>query len=784
MRGNSWQDSAIRAYRAIIEKGWGVILVVLIGGAVYMGAAIPKLKINASIDAFMEEDAPEVTTYYEAREDWGTDEFAIVCVSADDWFTPAGVERLRAIEADVKAVPFVASTMSILDVPLLRQEPEQKPNLLKPTEGMTDLRAADVNVVAAGKELATHEIAQRNLISVDGKNLNILAYLDWSKVDGKMIPEIDVRRERLVDGVRALALKWDGELSQPVRLSGVPLIQRALVENIRHDLAIFGVAALGLFILAFLVIYRRLRFVVIPVLCCLLPAVGVLGAMARFDIPIALVTSNMPVLLFVLMLPYNVYFIERYRERRALHPDEDGMTSTMSALGAIAVPCLFSCATTLAGFVALSTSKIIPIRDFGETMTVGIAVGFVIVFLFIPSAMRRLKGTNAGLKGRARGDNLIGPSTGLVHVLERATLARPRVVVATCAVVLVVAVFGARRISAENKFTSYFWPSSEVYKGFEFIDQEVGGTTWIEVVLSSKRAGYFKTPEGIRALEVVEEYFEEIPETGNILSLNSLRKEMRKTFKKEWFPLLGDGMLLSMINLGAPELVSLTTDSKFTTSRATIRMKETAPTLHRNRILNGLDAHLAEHEDVFAGLKKNITGVFPVYADMLTQLLEGQKQSIVVVPLAVYLMLLVLFRSPILALIVLLPQALPATVLLGIMGWAGIPLDLVTVMIASIAIGVGIDAAIQYTMRFREELGEGIDHRTAVSRAHATIGRAIWRATSIIVAGFGILVLSRFFPTFWFGVFTAAAMLLSQLATLTVLPSLFLLSGYPKRIAS
>ncbi|NIP93379.1 MAG: MMPL family transporter, partial [Akkermansiaceae bacterium] len=205
------------------------------------------------------------------------------------------------------------------------------------------------------------------------------------------------------------------------------------------------------------------------------------------------------------------------------------------------------------------------------------------------------------------------------------------------------------------------------------------------------------------------------------------------------------------------------------------------PTLHRNRILDGLKKHLADHEEVFAGLEVEITGVFPVYADMLTQLLEGQKQSMIYVPLAVYLMLLILFRSPVLALIVLVPQALPAAVLLGIMGWAGIPLDLVTVMIAAIAIGVGIDAAIQYTMRFRDELAVTGDHRSAVSRAHATIGRAIWTATTIIVAGFAILALSRFFPTFWFGLFTALAMLLSQLATLTLLPSLFLLTGYPKR---
>ena len=753
-----------------------MILVLLLGTGAYLACFLPQVEINANTDAFMEEESEEVTTYYETRAEWGTDEFAIVCVTADDWFTPAGRARLQEIVADIEAAPFVASTMSVFDVPLLRQDPDRKPRLLKLKEHMTNLGSANVDLGRARDELRNHELARGNLISADGRSINILAYLDWSREADVLVPPINVRREKMIAGVRELSAKWTARLSEPVRISGLPLIQRTLVENIRHDLIVFGVAALVLFSLALLVVYRDLRFVVIPVLCCLLPAVGMLGAMSRLEIPVALVTSNMPVLLFVLMLPYNVYFIERYRERRALYEEESSFASTLGALRTIALPCFFSCATTLAGFVALSTSKIIPIRDFGETMTVGMTVGFCVVFLFLPAAMHPVH----GIMHRARHKASYRPSSGLVRLFEKATLGRPGWVVLVALLVLAVAIGGARRITAESKFTSYFWPDSEIYQGLEFIDQEVGGTTWIEVVLSSEKEGFFKTKEGLRAIETVEDYFADMPELGNILSLVSLRDEMRKTFRKEWFPLVTDSTLLTLINLAEPELVSKSTNGEFTSTRITIRMKETAPTLHRNRVLDGLEQHLAAHAEVFANIEEETTGVFQVYADMLSQLWEGLKQSIVVVPLAVYLMLVLLFRSPVLALVVLIPQALPATVLLGIMGWAGIPLDIVTVMIASIAIGVGIDAAIQYTMRFRDELKTTGDHREAIRRSHATIGRAIWNATSIIVAGFAILALSRFFPTFWFGIFTAAAMLLSQLATLTVLPSLFLLTGYPK----
>ena len=767
----------IGIFRSIIERAWWLILLVLLGGGVYFATWIPKVEINAETDAFMEEDDPGLATYFETRGDWGWDEYATVCVTAEDWFTPEGVARLEAMREDFLAIGSVSSTLSILDVPLLRQRPGVKPQLTKIKEQTKFLAEEGIDLEAAERELKTHELARGNLITTDGRSLNILVYISFRMVDGKVEKEVIDQRREMVAGVREVVEKWQPQLSEPTRLSGIPLINITMFENIRHDLIVFGIASLAIFTLAFAVVYRRWRFVLIPMICCLLPSVGMLGALAYKGVPMALVTSNMPVLLFVLMLPYNVYFIERYRERRSSNPEEPGIASTLAALRSIVVPCLFSCATTLAGFAALSTSKIIPIRDFGEMMTVGMIVGFCVVFLFIPAVSSRLK----PLRYQLREDDRPKRARGLVRLLQQVALGRPVMVLLASAIVLSISVGGVRKLTAESKITSYFWPGSEVYQGLEFVDQNLGGTTWIEVILTSEEEGYFSRRPGLEAIALAESYFEGLPETGNILSLTKVRTEMRKTVRKEWFPFLPESMLLKIGQIASQELISQTTNADFTVGRSTIRMMETAPTLNRKRILDGLDRHLEEHADAFADLDVQVTGVFPVYSQMLETLLAGQKWSAVVVPLAVYLMLLVLFRSPVLALIVLVPQALPATVLLGVMGWAGIPLDLVTVMIASIAIGVGIDAAIQYTMRFRAELdATGGDAREALKRAHSTVGRAIWIATSIIVAGFAILVLSEFFPSVWFGLFTALAMLISQLATLSVLPSLFLLTGYPR----
>ncbi|MGI9242726.1 MAG: efflux RND transporter permease subunit [Verrucomicrobiales bacterium] len=759
----------------------------LLSSAAFLATWIPRIEINAETDAFIAEDDPGLGTYYETRVDWGWDEYATVCVTSDEWFSPAGIERLGAMEEEFLAIPSVTSVMSVMDVPLLRQLPDVKPKLLELQQDASSLREPDVDLGAARLELLDHELAKGNLISEDGRSLNLLVYLSFQMVDGKVEKDVIEQRREMVAGVREVIARWQPQLAEPVRISGIPVINITMFENIRHDLIVFGIASLAIFTLAFALVYRNWRFVVMPMLSCLLPAVGMLGALAYMGIPVALVTSNMPVLLFVLMLPYNVYFIERYRERRVLYPTEPSSESTLQSLKTIFIPCLFSCATTVAGFAALSTSRIIPIRDFGKMMTIGMLVGFCSVFLFIPAFSALLKGIRIKRR-RPSGDLAEGGesagrrrSRGLVRVLERSALRHPVAVLVASAVVLLLSTEGVRRLSAESKITSYFWPGSEVYQGLEFIDQNLGGTTWIEVILSSEEEGYFGRREGLEAIQLAEAYFESLPETGNVLSLTKVRDEMRKTLRRDWFPILPDSLLLKLSRIASPELIGQTANADFTVGRSTIRMKETAPTLNRKQILDGLQRHLDAHPDVFGELDVQITGIFPVYSQILETLLEGQKWSAVVVPLAVYLMLIVLFRSPVLALIVLIPQALPATVLLGVMGWTGIPLDLVTVMIASIAVGVGIDAAIQYTMRLRSELeATGGDIREAVRRAHATVGRAIWIATSIIVAGFAILVLSEFFPSVWFGLFTALAMLISQLATLSVLPSLFLLTGYPR----
>ncbi len=796
-------------YRQLLERGWLAIVLVFAAALAALGMYLPRVTVDASTNILLDEHDPDLTYYSRSRRMFPSDdEFAIVCCRRDDWFTQDSLAILRGIQADLEAAPHVKKVLSLYSVPLLRQSPFPVP---------TRIDAKNVDLAKAKDELTHHAVAKGTFISEDGRDAVLLAYLDqppeYQRLDRERTALIEAkddagvaatdaayeeacvglraRRREMVVGVRAVAAKWSAQTDGPIHLSGLPIINLSLIEFVSHDVDWFGVASFALFTLAFAAIYRRARWTVLPIVSCVVPVVLVLGAMAALGLKLTVITANLPLLLFVIMLPYTVYFIERYRERRARGGRESHLDSTVGAAADIWLPCLYSCTTTMAGFASLMTSGVKPVWWFGLMMTIGLAVGIASAFLFLPAAALPF-----GALEDPRAKPVPEPA-GFVRMLERLVLRAPFPVVLSGLVLIVVAAWGCARITVENKFIDYFWPRTEIYQGLEYIDRHMGGTTPFDVVLTSKEPGFFRTPKGVDAIRSASEYLGKVPEVGSLTSLATLLDEARKAKALSTMTVEA----LSKFKSVEPLLLDLATPD-FSTVRVSVRFRETAPTLHRKTILEGLRRDLAGRPEL-ADLSPRPTGVFLLYANMLDSLLRSQKDTFAMVVFAIYLMLVALFatvdlrarkagrrvpggvlHSVALSCIVLLPQVLPAVVVLGVMGWAGIPLDLITVTIAAIAMGVGVDSAIQYTVRYRIELdATGDDRRAAVTRSHATIGRSIWIATSIMVAGFIVLALSDFVPTVMFGLFNALAMLMGQFGALTVLPALFLLTGLPRAFA-
>ncbi len=786
-------------YRTLILRGWWAILLVLLTGAVLLGRHAPP-DVHAGTGVLLDEDDPDLAYYESTRPGWGYDEYTIVCFTRDSWITPEGIALLASLVADIGKAEHVERVVSMLDVPLLRQQPGPR---ISPANVPT-LRSEDIDWDRARDELSRHLQVRGNLLSEDGRSVSLLAYAEipdelrkidplWAELKGKArasdeqaqldlealepryrkaAKRLQGRRAAMTASIREVVARRQGEFTEPIRLSGTSMVYADVLDHLRHDLRVFGIASLVLFTLAFALIYRRARFVLLPIVTCLLPVVLILGAMSLMEMRLTVITANLPVLLFTLMLPYTVYFVERYQERRSTHPDEDGAASTARAAEKIWTPCFFSCTTTMAGFAALMTSGTLPVHHFGLMMTIGMAIGLAIVFLAIPSLSRPFDPLHVEESGVHRGPRKV------VRLFAAIALRRPGWVVASAVVVLGVAIWGASRLSAQAKITEYFKKDTAIYQGLEYIDRNMGGTTPLEVILTAKEKNAFVTPAGLAALRTVQAYFESVPETGNVQSLAALVDELKKKnpAAESLMPLLARHPMVRNVT---KEFAN----EDYSVSRVVVRLRETAPDLDRNTILDGLRDHMAGNA-ALEGFEVRETGLFLLYANMLNALMRTQRETFLYVVAAIFVMLLVLFRSPILAVLVVLTQVLPAVVMLGFMGWAGITLDLVTVMIASIAMGVGIDASIQYTVRFRGELENGASRKDALVRSHATIGRAIWIATTVIIAGFCVLTLSDFRPSIYLGLLTAVAMLVSQIAALTILPSIFLLTGQPRASAN
>ena len=764
-----------KIYDSLVRRGWLVVALVMLAAAAWAASQLGKLGIEFQTTTLLDVKDPELKVYEQLHEtkSWSQNEFAVVCASGIDWVTPEGAATLQALVAELEAGPEVGGTTSLLTIPLLRQKPDQKPNMFSMLGGMKHVGDEGVNYETARAELLSHELAMPSLISRDGKSVNVLVHLRTASPDEPGAADAQARWKLLVAGIREVRTRWDGKLPEPLRLAGVPLVYTYIMERVAHDIRLFGILAAVLFSLGLFLVYRRIRFVLLPLLTSILPVLAVLGYMAAAGVRFTVITSNLPLLLFVIGLPYTVYLVERYLERRRDQPGEDNVTALSGAARSIWMPCVFSALTTMAGFAAFASSGIIPVRMFGILMAVGTLIALLVVFLFLPSTLRPLPPVRLADDG----SDTTRPR-GLAALFARAALARPRAILVLSAVLLVLSILGCFRLTAENKFTSYFWKSSDVYQGLEFIDRNMGGTSTLEVYLRSPNKGHFMTSEGVAAVAAVETFFKDVPEVGSLRSLPALVREARKSFKPEWFPTMQDGALITLLHGNAPELFQDIMSADGSTASLQVRFQETAPSLNRRRIIDGLENHLnGLRGNALAGLELETTGIFVLYANMLGSLIDSQRDTLGFVVGAIYLMLLALFRSFRLALVVLLPQALPAITMLGLMGWTGIPLDLVTVMIAAIAIGVGVDSAIQYTMRYREELAVDGDQRAALTRTHATVGRAIWVATTIIVLGFAVLVTSDFFPSVWFGLLTGLAMLMSQFSALLTLPSLFLWLG-------
>ncbi|WP_308366276.1 MULTISPECIES: MMPL family transporter [unclassified Microbulbifer] len=827
-------------YEKLVIEHPKTVLVIVALLTLVAAAGLPRFKLDASADSLTLETDDSLDYFREIAERYSSGDFLVVTYryKNGDLFDDDSLATLRRLRDELAQVEGITSVQTILDVPLLYSP---KPAIADIADGIRTLSTPGTDRKLARQEFLSSPIYRELILSPDGQTTALLLNLELDRRGLELVRERDaLRRKRNSDeglsGEEAARLeevsatylqhRTQGEQRSRERveevreiltgykgnaelfLGGVSMITADMVSFIKSDLVVFGSGILLFIIVTLLVIFRQARWVLLPLTTCVVTAVTMLGLLSWLDWRLTVISANFVALLLIITLAITIHLAVRYREFAAQNPDWDRRRLVMETVQFMAKPCLYTALTTMVAFMSLVVSGIRPVIDFGWMMTIGVTLALVLSFAIIPAALMLLRKRTDGV-----GEDNSGVFT---LIFSRFAERRRGIVLGVSLLAAVISVVGISMLKVENRFIDYFDKSTEIYQGMQVIDQRLGGTVTLDIILDKPEeevpafegeedpfamdtaddgfaeedpfaaedpfggegetveSSYWFTVAGLAKIEQLHDFLEQQPEIGKVQSLATLYKVARD---------LNDGPLndfeLAVARTSLPEeindvLVDPYLSVEHHQARVTLRAMETDPNLRREELIQRIYDY-AENEMGITPEYIHQTGLLVLYNNMLQSLFKSQILTLGAVFVGILLMFLVLFRSLSLAIIALVPNMLAACVVLGGMGLAGVPLDMMTITIAAITVGIGVDHAIHYLYRFRAEFEKDGDYLATMHRSHATIGRAMFYTAITIIAGFSILALSKFVPSIYFGLLTALAMSAALLGSLTLLPLLLLL---------
>jgi hypothetical protein len=604
-----------------------------------------------------------------------------------------------------------------------------------------------------------------------------------------------------ISKVRAIADNYRGEAK--IFLGGASMVADDLITFIRSDLQVFGSAVFVFLMLTLWVIFRQLRWILLPLITCSFSVVTTSGFLGLFGWEVTVISSNFISIQLIITMAITIHLIVRYRELARLNPEMDQRQLILDSTIFMARPCTFAVLTTVVGFASLVLSGILPVMNFGWMMSAGIGVSLFLTFLIFPVLLMQMP--------KAMPNTSFESRFALTKIFADITERHGKSILFISVAAFIISIAGAARLNVENSFIDYFKESTEIYQGMKLIDQQLGGTTPLDLIVnleqsedefqqteqdsnaevevedeeefdafeeefeeSAGEAQYWFTAEKMARIEKIHDYLNGLEQTGKVLSLGTMLK-IGKTLNSGK-PL--DNFMLALLYNELPErfrkiIMDPYVSVENNEARFYVRIRDSEPNLRRNELLKQIQFDLKDKLDIPEG-KWQLANLLVLYNNMLQSLFKSQILTLGVVIVAFLIMFIFLFRSITIALIAIFPNVLSIGVVLGFMGWMGIPLDMMTITIAAISVGIAVDNTIHYIHRFKHEFTKDRNYLAAMHRSHESIGYAMYYTSITIIIGFSILVLSKFIPSIYFGLLTGLAMLIALVAALTLLPQLLI----------
>ena len=756
-------------------------------------------KLDASSDTLLLENDPDLKYLREVTNRYGSKEFLILTYTPEEAMnSEKSLNNLLSLKYKIQSLDWVYNVITLLDVPLLNNSDIP---LAKRLQNFTTLKSENVDIERGFEEILSSPVFKNFVISEDGKTtgiiVNIKEDVNLKNLDDKSKEEIekykDLRKKKnhknIVE-IREIIKSYD-DIGK-IYLGGIPMIADDMMSFIKNDIIVFGIGVLLFIIVTLWFVFKKLIWIIVPLSSCFFSVLIMTGLLGLIGWKVTVISSNFIALMLILTMAMNIHMSTRFLQLRKNNPNLKNSEIIFMTTGKMFWPIIYTALTTICAFLSLIFSEIKPVIDFGWMMSLGLITSFLITFTLLPTLINLLSTEKINIEGESK--SKITEFLGEISINSRPTIFLITIVV------IISSIIGISRLEVENSFINYFNKNTEIYKGMKLIDEKLGGTTPLDIIIkfptfekdkltvaddefedwtdeeNHDNKKYWFTKDKIEKIEKVHSYLESNPFVGKVLSFSSILKVAKQLNNNKPLETLEMGVFYSKIpDTIKKEVIDPYISIEDNEARISLRIKDSEKNLRRNDLIKKIEYDLKNQ----IGLKSNefkLAGVLILFNNLLQSLFKSQILTLGFVMSGIFAMFLILFRNIKLSLIGVVPNFIAAFFILGIIGLLEIPLDMMTITIAAITIGIAVDNSIHYIYRFKEEFFQNNSYEKTIKLCHSTVGIAILNTSITIVFGFSILVLSNFIPTIYFGVFTGLAMLLAMISVLTLLPSLILLT--------
>ena len=783
-------------YQNVILKNPKSIFITLLIALLSFGYFSKDFRLDASSETLLIEGDPDLKYLQEISKRYGSKDFLILTYTPQEaMISDSSINNLLSLKYKIQSLNWVHSVITLLDIPLLNSTDAP---LQERLENFKTLKDEGIDRERGFNEIISSPVFRNFVISKDGKTSGIIVNIKKNKelknYKNKSKNEIEIHNDSIkkqnhqnILEIREVIKSYE-DIGK-IHLGGIPMIADDMMSFIKSDILVFGLGVFIFIIITLWFVFRKLIWIIVPISSCIFSVIIMMGVLGILGWKVTVISSNFIALMLILTMAMNIHLSTRFLQLRQNYPDKDISELIILTTSKMFWPILYTVLTTIIAFLSLIFSEIKPIIDFGWMMTLGLITSFIITFTLLPTLINFVPKDNIFL-------NEYNESK-IITFFGKTSQNNKNLIFIITGIIIILSFVGISRLEVENSFINYFSKKTEIYKGMKLIDEKLGGTTPLEVILkfpekkklennddefedwdddsSQDEEKYWFTKDKINKISEIHNYLDSLPQIGKVLSFSSIIDVATLLNNNKPLGTLEMGVLYTKIpETIKTEIIDPYISIEDNEARISIRIIDSQENLRRNDLIKKIDYDLKNK----FGLKENefkLAGVLILFNNLLQSLFKSQILTLGLVMIGIFAMFFILFRNIKLSLIGVVPNFIAAFFILGIIGLLGIPLDMMTITIAAITIGIAVDNSIHYIYRFKEEFKNLNDYNKTVNLCHSTVGKAILNTSITIVFGFSILILSKFIPTIYFGIFTGIAMLLAMISVLTLLPSLILL---------